>query len=281
MTVTATGTSGSHAPGTRAPGARTPVVLLHALSLHASMWAAQESALRALGRTVLAVDQRGFGSAPLGDAPPSLDVVAEDLARTLDGHGLDRVVLVGSSMGGYAAMAFLRRHPDRVAGLALLSARATADDPEDAAQRLRFAELVQDPAHRPVLVERVTPLLLADSTCAERPELLARVLADAHAADPAALAWAQRAIAARPDSTDVLRAARIPALVIAGAQDALVAPEESRYVADALPQGRLITLTRTGHLQPLEAPEAVTDALRGLLAEVDATADARSGARAC
>jgi pimeloyl-ACP methyl ester carboxylesterase len=271
----------SHLPGT---SHRTPVVLLHALSLHSSMWEAQERALRALGHPVLAVDQRGFGEAPLGDSPPSLDVIADDLARTLDGHGMGRVVLAGSSMGGYAAMAFLRRFPGRVAGLALLSARATADDSVAAAQRIRFAELVQDPAHRPVIVERVTPLLLADTTRADRPGLLARVLADAHAADPAALAWAQRAIAARPDSTDVLRAAEIPALVIAGAQDTLVTPRESRHVADVLPQGRLITLTRAGHLQPLEAPEEITHALCGLLDEVDeveATAGIGSGARAC
>ncbi|MFD8389123.1 alpha/beta fold hydrolase [Streptomyces sp. NPDC059680] len=271
-------TASSDLPGTRH---RTPVVLLHALSLHASMWEAQERALRARGHPVLAVDQRGFGETPLGDSPPCLDVIADDLARTLDEHGMDRVVLAGSSMGGYAAMAFLRRCPDRVAGLALLSARATADEPEAAAQRLTFAELVQDPAHRPAIVERVTPLLLAHTTRADHPELLARVLADAHAADPAALAWAQRAIAARPDSTDVLSAARIPALVIAGAQDALVTPQESRYVADVLPHGRLITLPGAGHLQPLEAPEEVTHALCGLLDEIDAAAGIASGARAC
>ncbi|MFJ4476059.1 alpha/beta fold hydrolase [Streptomyces xanthochromogenes] len=272
MTVT------SPPPGTRH---RTPVVLLHALSLHASMWDAQVRALRTRGHPVLAVDQRGFGRAPLGDRPPSLDVIADDLARTLDEHGMDRVVLAGSSMGGYAAMAFLRRFPGRVAGLALLSARATADDPEATAQRHRFAELVQDPDHRPALVERATPLLLAGTTRADRPELLARVLADAHAADPAALAWAQRAIAARPDSTAVLRAARMPALVIAGARDALVAPPEARHVADALPQGRLVTLAGAGHLQPLEAPDEVTHALGGLLDEVDATAGVGSGVPAC
>lgn len=80
------------------------------------MWQAQARALRSLGHPVLTPDQRGFGTTPLGDAPPSLDVVADDLARTLDERGMDRAVLAGSSMGGYVAMAFLRRFPDRVAG---------------------------------------------------------------------------------------------------------------------------------------------------------------------
>ncbi|MFJ6701100.1 alpha/beta fold hydrolase [Streptomyces sp. NPDC091272] len=246
----------------------TPVVLLHALSLHATMWHAQEHALRAAGHTVLAPDQRGFGGRPLGTAAPSLDVIADDLADTLDRHRAPRAVIVGSSMGGYVAMAFLRRHPERVAGLALLSARATADSPEAAAQRLRFAELVQDDEHRATLVEKTTPLLLGPTTRTENPDVLTRVLADAHDSPPAALAWAQRAIAARADSTDVLRGARVPALVLAGAEDALVSADESAHVAATLPHARLVTVPGAGHLQPLETPDDVTRALLALLDDI-------------
>ncbi|MEJ8642023.1 alpha/beta fold hydrolase [Streptomyces sp. MS1.HAVA.3] len=104
-------------------------------------------------------DQRGFGRVPLplGSEPPSLDLVADDLARTLDGHGIGRFLLVGSSMGAYTAMAFLRRHPGRATGLALLSARATADDPEARAQRLGFAEAIGDDRARERLIARTTP----------------------------------------------------------------------------------------------------------------------------
>lgn len=253
------------------PATPVPMVLLHALSLHATMWEAQAGALRALGHRVLTPDQRGFGTTPRGDAPPSLDTVADDVARTLDEYGIERAALAGSSMGGYVAMAFLRRFPDRVAGLALMSARATADTPEAAAQRLQFAHVVQVEKAGPAVVERVTPALLGATTRQRSPELLARVLADARAADPAALAWAQRAIVTRPDSTDVLRATRVPAVVIAGAEDELVAAEESRHVADALQHARLVTVADAGHLQPLEAPETVTAALGHLLVEIAIT----------
>ncbi|MFF5860227.1 alpha/beta fold hydrolase [Streptomyces sp. NPDC012751] len=249
-----------------------PVVLLHALSLHAGMWREPADALRAQGHQVLAVDQRGFGTAPLGSDAPSLDTVADDLARTLDRHGTDRAVLVGSSMGGYTAMAFLRRHPDRVAGLALLAARATADSPEAAAQRHRFADLVRQDEPRRQLLARTTPLLVGASTRARRPEVLARVRADVEAADPAALAWAQRAIAARPDSTDVLRATPVPALVIAGEEDELVTAAEAEQVAATLPGGRLVTVPGAGHLPPVETPEAVTGALHAFLGEIGAPA---------
>ncbi|MFC8451557.1 alpha/beta fold hydrolase [Kitasatospora sp. NPDC057223] len=250
---------------------RTPVVLLHALSLHASMWDHHTQALRARGHQVIPFDQRGFGTAPLGTAQPSLDVVADDLAQLLDDRGIDRAVLAGSSMGGYAAMAFLARHPGRTAALALLSARATADTPEARAQRLQFAALVEDAPARATIIDRTTPLLVGATTRARHPEIVARLLADARAADPKALAWAQRAIAARPDATATLRATDVPAVVIAGDQDVLVGFEESRQTAEALPQGRLVSIPGAGHLQPLEAPAAVADALHGLLDRIGDT----------
>lgn len=257
---------------------RVPVVLLHALPLHASMWRAQERELAALGVPVIAFDQRGFGRSSLGDAAPSLDVVADDLVRALDARKLDRIVLVGSSMGGYVAMALLRRHPDRVAGLALLAARATADAPAAVAGRETFAAAILDDRSRGALIAETTPALVGATTRHQRPAVLARVLEDATAADPRAVAWAQRAIAARPDSVDVLRAARVPAIVIAGDEDQLVRLEEAQLAASALPRVRLIRIPDAGHLPPLETPEVVTSALVELLRDVNRAEAARGHA---
>ncbi|MFG3497328.1 alpha/beta fold hydrolase [Streptomyces sp. NPDC047928] len=246
-----------------------PVVLLHALPFGSAMWDAQARSLRARGHRVVALDQRGFGAAPLGDPapPPSLEVVADDLVRALDERGMDRVVLVGSSMGGYAAMAFLRRRPERVAALALLAARGTADGAEAAAGRRAFADAMLDGARRDGIVAATTPLLVGATTRARRPEVVARVMADAAAADPAAVAWAQRAIADRPDSLDVLRAADVPAVVVAGGEDGLVPVAEAGATADALPRGKLVVVPDAGHLQPLECPGEVTGILTDLLEE--------------
>jgi pimeloyl-ACP methyl ester carboxylesterase len=227
---------------------------------------------------VLAFDYRGFGRSPLGDAAPSLDVIADDLVRALDARKLDRIVLVGSSMGGYVAMAFLRRHPDRVAGLALLAARATADAPAAGTCRETFTTIL-DHRSRGALIAETTAALVGATTRRQRPAVLARVLEDAATADPRAVAWAERAIAARPDSVDVLRTARVPAIVIAGDEDQLVRLEESQLAASALPRGRLIRIPDAGHLSPLETPEVVTSALVELLRDVNQAEAARGHAR--
>ncbi|MFJ9418671.1 alpha/beta fold hydrolase [Streptomyces sp. NPDC101227] len=244
------------------------VVLLHALSLDSSMWRPQRHALERRGLRVLAFDQRGFGGAPLGADPPSLDTVAEDLAAALDAGGHGRVVLVGSSMGGYVAMRFLRHHAHRVDGLVLTGTRASADSAAAAAGREGFARTMTDDRLRPELIAKTTPLLLGATTRAERPEVLTRLLDEVTAASPAAVAWAQRAVAARPDSFDVLRATTVPALVIAGAEDELVPPDEAQRMAAALPRGRLVTVERAGHLTPLEAPDVFTGALTRLLDDI-------------
>ncbi|MFJ8649669.1 alpha/beta fold hydrolase [Streptomyces sp. NPDC093546] len=262
--------------GATRPGAALPVVLLHALPLDSSMWGRTARELRARGHRVLAPDQRGFGASPLTDQPPSLDLVADDLARELDRRDIGAAAFVGCSMGGYVAMAFLRRHPHRVRALALLAARATADTAETAAQRRRFADLILDDAARGPLLAGTTPSLLGATTRAARPGLLARVTDLAAAARPQAVAWAQRAIAARTDATAALDAADVPAAIVIGAEDELVSVDEARRTAAALPHGRLVTLPGVGHLAPLEAPEATLEILTGLLARAET-----AGAGAC
>ncbi|OAR27268.1 multidrug transporter [Streptomyces sp. ERV7] len=257
---------------------RVPVVLLHALALDSSMWDAQREALERRGHLVIAPDQRGFGGTPLGDGPPSLDTVADDLARELDGRGIERAVLAGVSMGGYAAMAFLRRHPGRALALALLSTRAEADDEAARTAREGFVALMADPVKGPAAIGSTAPLLVGATTRAERPQVLDRVRSVVAGAAPASLAWAQQAIAARADALDVLRATDIPAVVIVGEEDELVTEADTRAMVEALPQGRLVVVPRSGHLPPLEAPEATRAELDALLGELDSSS-AEVGAR--
>ena len=107
--------------------------------------------------------------------------------------------------------------------------------------------------------------LVGSTTAARRPEVVAEVGTLVEAADPAAVAWCQRAIADRRDSFDILDTTAVPAVVIAGAEDILVPAEETKRMANALPLGEYVVIPDTGHLAALEAPAAVSDALLDLL----------------
>ncbi|MDN3352432.1 alpha/beta hydrolase [Actinomadura sp. DC4] len=242
-----------------------PVVLLHALATSSAMWSAQRRAFVGAGHQVLTPDQRGYGTTPLGPAGPSLDVAADDLAALLDRQEIGSVALAGASMGGYVAMAFLRRHPGRVRALMLVSTKASADTPAEAAQRRAFASLILDPASRARVVAAAIPTLLGATTRGGRPEVVAAVRGLVENTSPEAIAWSQRAIADRREAFGVLRATNVPSVVVAGEEDELVSLTEAREVADCLPGAELVTVPKAGHLAPMETPGAVTAALAEVL----------------
>ncbi|MBA3488600.1 MAG: alpha/beta fold hydrolase [Longispora sp.] len=206
---------------------------------------------------LLTVDLGGFGDSNVPEAEPSLDVLADEVLAELDRNDLDRVVLGGVSIGGYIAMAFIRRYRERVAGLVLVDTKASADTPEAAANRLKMAESVLAGGDD---AEALAPKMLAP----ESP-LLPRVMEMVRAANPEAIAWAQRAMAARPDSFDELEHLAIPALIIVGEHDTLTPPSEAEKLEDAIPYGELVTIEGAGHLTPLERPEEFSLAVRRFL----------------
>jgi len=196
-----------------------------------------------------------------------MDLLADDVARLLDDRGLDRVILGGLSMGGYVALAFVRRHPDRLGGLLLLDTKAGADTEQARADRLAMAERVL--AEGTGFVPEVTlPRVLGKTSLEERPELVERVTALIGEQDPRAIAGAQRGMAARPDSADVLAAVAVPSLVVAGEEDAITGPEVGRELAAAIPDARFLLVERAGHLSSLERPDVVNEALLDFLAPI-------------
>src|SRR3954471_10186367 len=254
------------------------------------MWLSQREELAGSWR-IITPDLRGFGGSPLPDDEPTLDAVADDVAAFLDNLGLDRVVLGGLSMGGYVAMSFLRRHADRVAALVLADTKASADSAEARANRERIAATVLDDPSSTVLVDEVLPTLLGTTTIAERPLVVGRVKALVQAAPPPAVAWAQRAMAARPESFEALSGVRVPTLVLAGEEDTLSSPDDAQAMAEKVAGGgrgvsrraapvdaqamaeklagaRLEILPRAGHLTALECPKEFNASLAAFLADL-------------
>jgi 3-oxoadipate enol-lactonase len=115
---------GDHETLVRVRGDGPPIVLIHSLGLDARMWERTAELLAEAGARTFAYDVRGHGSAT--DAPPAagVDDLVADLARLLDGLGLERATIAGTSMGGVLTQAFTASHPDRVAAAAILTSPA-------------------------------------------------------------------------------------------------------------------------------------------------------------
>lgn len=247
-------------------------MLLHAFPLDKRLWDGVVDAVADSGWDVVVPDLRGFGESSFGDDgpddEPSLTLMARDVLAMLDRIGEHAVVVAGVSMGGYVAMAMLREDPSRVAGLVLVDTKATADSDEAWGNRLRVAERVLEAGSTEALARTMLPSLLGPRTLEERPEVAEQVRGWIEEADPAAVAWAQRAMAERPDSRDDLAAFVGPSLVIFGEDDALSPRAEQDLMVAALRDVRVVPLPDVGHLAPIEAPAAVADALVSFLVDV-------------
>ncbi len=236
------------------------LLLIHAFPLDASMWQPQTTSLREVVTTV-APNFPGFGGTPGVGAVTSMESMADVCARALDEAQVDRAVVCGLSMGGYAALAFWRKYPDRVAGLVLANTRAGADDEAGKGRRADLAARLRAEGNG-FLVQSPPPLLSTDS-----PQTLVDLVKQTIASQPAeAIAAASLGMAERPDAMPWLKAIAVPTLVITSSADALIPPHVTKETADAIPEALFREIPGAGHLSNLEAPEAFNDLLREHLA---------------
>jgi pimeloyl-ACP methyl ester carboxylesterase len=112
------------------PGDRIAIVLLHGLTATRRYVVMGSSGLQRAGHRVVAYDARGHGESD-PDAPYDYPSLAADLQWVLDEHDVDRAVLAGASMGAHTAVRLALDHPDRVAGLVLITPAYLAGEHTD------------------------------------------------------------------------------------------------------------------------------------------------------
>jgi 3-oxoadipate enol-lactonase len=262
------------------------VVFVHGFPFRGAAWTPQLAALPD-GWRGLALDLRGFGDTPLTARPgvvptgrriggrivrddePVLTMgrLAQDVADLIASETDGSAVVCGLSMGGYVALELWRRHPDTLRALVLADTRAGADSDEGRENRLRMAQTVRRDGVAPV-ASALVPDLLCPSTLGDRPTVVADVRDMILDTPPETIVAALAGMAARHDSTHMLPSIAVPTLVIAGEEDVLTPPSESRAMADAIPDATLTLIPHAGHLSNMENPDEFNAALARFLASL-------------
>jgi 3-oxoadipate enol-lactonase len=246
-------------------GSGLPLLFIHGWPHNRSLWAAQLSGLPTHARCI-APDLRGFGGSSVKE-PYTMEQYADDLVALLDSFGIDRAVVCGLSMGGYVALAMLRRHRARMRALILTSTRATADTPDGREKRMRLIAFVEEHGVD-ALATRQLRAMVGATTYDSRFELresLRRLMAGAPLAG---VVGALHAMADRPDSTDLLPTIDFPTLVIGGAEDSFTSPAELGSLAEAIPSARLELIAGAGHVCAYERPAAFNHLIAEFLERV-------------
>ena len=228
-----------------------PLVLVPGMMCDARVFAPQ---INDLSR-VLGVQVAALGAA---------ESIREMAGRVLD-QAPQRFALAGLSMGGIVAMEVLRRAPERVSRIALISTTPLAETPEQAAWR--EPHIVKAQAGR--LDEAMAGALPAENFAPTpaRNRILQTVIDMAYDFGPEVFIRHSRALQRRPDAQKVLRQTKVPALILCGAHDKMTPVKRHEFMAELIPVARLQVIAEAGHLPTLEAPDQVTDALGAWMKE--------------
>jgi 3-oxoadipate enol-lactonase len=247
-------------------GSGTPVLLVHGYPLNKSMWDAQVAEL-SKGFRVIAPDLRGHGESDAPQGTYSMDAIADDLNALLDHLKVDKAVVVGFSMGGYATFAFYRKYANKVKALVLADTRPQADTPEAKQGREDTAQTVIKDGVAGVATV-TAPRMLAPTTVQGRADVVERVKSIMASTSVNGYVGDLRGLASRPDSTDTLSKIDVPTLVIVGEQDVVTPVADSETMAKTIKGAKLAKVPNAGHLAPLEQPadfnKALVEFLKGL-----------------
>jgi pimeloyl-ACP methyl ester carboxylesterase len=239
-----------------------PLILIHGFPFDHTMWFSTIASLGSKAK-VLAPDLPGFGKTPLlSDETPSMEAYAQFLVRHLDENKQEKAAVAGMSMGGYVALAFAEKFPDRLCGLGLISSQAAADSEEARQARKEMIKNIKAKGTSAV-TETIIPKMFSDAALTNA-ELTRYPQQGAENAGRDGLIWAVQAMAARRDRIHVLAEAKCPVLIVHGTEDKVVPIAKVRTMAEVCQKPIVVEIAGAGHATPLEAPDQVANGL-GLL----------------
>jgi pimeloyl-ACP methyl ester carboxylesterase len=208
------------------------------------------------------LDLRGFGkSDATTDRTLTMEMLADDVAGLIEALGANGADIVGLSMGGYVALALWELRPALVRSLTLVDTRAAADTAEGRAKRDAMIDRLLDKGRAALADELVLGLLGPAPTVQVQARLRSMIEGTRYETMVASILGMKE----RADRSALLPRIEVPALVIGGAEDAVIPPDVMRAMAKEIPGARTSILADAGHLPPLERPDGVNEALIELL----------------
>jgi pimeloyl-ACP methyl ester carboxylesterase len=253
-------------PAYVASGSGPAVVFAHGTLMDDTMFAPQIAHLKSRYR-VVALNHRVLSGR---NAPHTLDDLVEDCRAVLDELRIRRCVLGGMSLGGFMAIPFSLKYPERLDGLILMATTST-DYPKAEQENFlaKFGELNIDGMVTPSWAEWVAPYVWGETTMRRNRPLVDHWMDVWTTRIPArsvyhqGLAWIRK-----KDDTPRLGAIKVPTLVLHGEEDYPIPIERARRMAAAIPGCTFVPIAGAGHTCNLEAPEPVNAAIDAFLARI-------------
>jgi pimeloyl-ACP methyl ester carboxylesterase len=246
-------------------GEGSPLLLLNGYAATGADWDPSFLGLLAARRRVICPDNVGLGRSVLADGEKvgGAEGMAADALALLDSIGIERLAVVGWSMGGFVAQSLARSAPERVAALGLISTHTGGPDCVDADPAV-FRTLIDHSGTPREQASRLISLLFPPAVAPEADERFGEIVAAARAALPErVLLMQEEALVAwhgRPGSLALLDPA-IPTAVVHGGADTVVPPANAAVLARFHPGATVEILAGCAHAPMAQEPKAVAAAI--------------------
>jgi pimeloyl-ACP methyl ester carboxylesterase len=251
------------------------VVLIHGVGLNKAMWGGQIVGLAA-DFQVVAYDMLGHGDSPRPAQGTGLRGYAEQLHELLEHLNVDKATVVGFSMGGLVARAFVLHFPQRISGLVILNSVFN----RSAEQRAGVIERTRQAAeHGPdANAEQALSRWFSREYQAANPAQIAAIRQTLAGNDPEGYLTTYELFATQ----DMYRAEdlcniQVPTLVATGELDPGSTPKMARQLAERIPGAQAIVLPEQRHMMPVESPRLVNQVLLGFLQQTQNLANRAEG----
>lgn len=235
-----------------------PLVLLHGFCEDASVWNPVLAEIS--GSTVLRINLPGFGDSDI-PLTTGMEVYADTVCAVLNELGIERAVLAGHSMGGYATLAFAQAYPERLAGFSLVHSHPYPDTPEGIEKRRRGIDMVRS-GKKDLYVAQLFPALFAQPFAKTHPDVVETLVQTGREQPAEGIIAALEGMISRENHLNTLRDSACPVQFILGEQDAIVPLEDALAAATLPSQVDIRVLPGVGHMGMFEATEAIATALR-------------------
>jgi 3-oxoadipate enol-lactonase len=202
---------------------------------------------------ILRFDHRGQGDSPVPDGPYEIADLGADVVALLDRLSIPSAAYAGVSIGGMVGLWLAAHAPECVASLAVFCSSAHPGSPEAWHQR---AEIVRGAGAVAPVAEAVVGRWITPAFAERHPDIRARLLTmlqSSPAAGYAALCDMLAGLDLRADLAEI----DVRTLVVAGAQDAALAPPHSELIAEGIGSARYELLDPGAHIPMAERPETV------------------------
>jgi len=240
-----------------------PVVMIHGLGGTSNMFQPQLSALTSY--RVVRIDLPGSGRSPCPPGPLTIETMARDVLRAMDGTGAGRAHLVGHSMGTLVCQRLAVDAPERVASLTLFGALA---EPSDAVREgLKGRAALARSGGIADIADQIVAGALSAHTRETLPGVVAFVRESITRQDPESYARTCEALA-KAAAVDAQRISA-PALLVTGDADTVNAPNVARALADTIRGATFSGLDRCGHWATVEAVKTCNQRLADFLRLAD------------